>query len=40
MTIISVQHILEKWHNKTFLRDIAFSRSLYDGDVKFCCCIR
>ena len=34
MTIISVQNVLEKCHK--FLRDIAFSRPLYDGDVKFC----
>jgi hypothetical protein len=26
---------VEKCHDKTFLREIAFSRPLYDGDVKF-----
>jgi hypothetical protein len=35
MTIISVQNVLEKCIKKTFLRHIAFSRPLYDGDVKF-----
>jgi hypothetical protein len=40
MTIISVQHFLEKCHDKTFLCYIAFSRPLYDGDVKFCRRIR
>ncbi len=40
MTIISVQNILEKCHNKMFLRHIAFYRPLYDGDVKFCGRIR
>jgi hypothetical protein len=40
MTIISVKNFVEKCHNKTFLRDIAFSHPLYDGDVKFCRCIR
>ncbi len=39
MTIISVQNVLEKCH-KIFLRDIAFSRPLYDRDVKFCRRIR
>ncbi len=33
MTIISVQNVLEKCHNKTFLHNIAFSRPLYDRDV-------
>jgi hypothetical protein len=36
MTIISVQNCLEKCHSKRFLCDIAFSRQLYDEDVKFC----
>ncbi len=40
MTIISVQNLLEKCHNKMFLRDIAFSRPLSDEDVKFCRGIR
>ncbi len=40
MTIISVQNVLEKCHNKTFFRDKAFSHPLYDGDVKFCRRIR
>ncbi len=40
MTIINVQKFLEKCHNKMFLRDIAFSRSLHDEDVKFCRRIR
>jgi hypothetical protein len=40
MTIISVQNLLEKCHNKMFLRDIAFSRPLSDEDVKFCRRIR
>ncbi len=35
MTIISVQNLLEKCHNKMFLRYIAFSRPLSDEDVKF-----
>ena len=35
MTIISVQNLLGKCHNKTILRDIAFSRPLYIGNVKF-----
>jgi hypothetical protein len=30
MTIISVQNFLEKCHNKMFLRDIAFSRPLFE----------
>ncbi len=40
MTIISVQNLLEKCHNKMFLRGIAFSRPLSDEDVKFCRRIR
>jgi hypothetical protein len=40
MTMISVQNVLEKCHNKMFLRDIGFSRPLYDGDVKYCRRIR
>ncbi len=40
MTIISVQNVLEKCHKKPFLRNIAFSHPLYDGDVKFCRRIR
>ncbi len=36
MTIVSVQNCLKKCHNKLLLRDIAFSRPLYDGNVKFC----
>jgi hypothetical protein len=40
MTIISAQNVLEKCNNKKFLRDIAFSHPLYDGDVKFCRGIR
>jgi hypothetical protein len=36
MTIVSVQNFYKKCHYKTFLRDIAFSRPLYDGNVKFC----
>jgi hypothetical protein len=39
MTIVSVQNVLKKCHTK-FLRDIAFSRPLYDGNVKFCRHIR
>ncbi len=35
MTIISVQNVLEKCHNKIFLRDIAFLAHC-DEDVKFC----
>jgi hypothetical protein len=40
MTIVSVQNFLNKCHNKMFLRDIAISRPLYDGNVKFCRRIR
>ncbi len=40
MAIISVQNFLEKCHNKMFLRNKAFSRPLYDEDVKFCRRIR
>ena len=40
MTIISVQNLLEKCHNKMLWRDIAFSRPLSDEDVKFCRRIR
>jgi hypothetical protein len=40
MTIISVQICEEKCHDIKFLRDIAFSRPLFDGDVKFCLRIR
>jgi hypothetical protein len=40
MKIISVPNVLEKCHKKHFLSDIAFSRPLYDGDVKFCHRIR
>jgi hypothetical protein len=35
MTIVSVQNFLKKCHNKTFLRDIAFSCPLYDRNVNF-----
>ncbi len=35
MSIKSVQNLLEKCHNKMFLRDIAFSRPLFDEEVKF-----
>jgi hypothetical protein len=40
MTIISIQNVLEKCHNKKFLHDKAFSHPLYGRDVKFCRRIR
>jgi hypothetical protein len=40
MTIVSVQNLYKKCHNKKFLRDITFSRPLYDVNVKFCRHIR